>query len=263
MAQHAISTVKDDQIIHFFYVRVEYSKSNINDRYRVHAIWDPSVRDFAIVGKTLVYFGINVIGADWGNVYRKPRRLISDQRILALLNFRTCRGYIPLQPLYRPRAAAAVTEIRSLFCARSNFISFTPGFPRAAGRLIRTYYSLGRGRQNCFQEIDFSTRQKEQCPAEENPLTFHLMAPSPPLTSEFPFRKGFQQLTRRALPERFNLEQEEKCRFTRNRSPITPYIYTSFQPILNIIFYLPECRIKEGREAPSFPKSYNYELLLG
>lgn len=34
-AQHAISTVRDDQIIHrFFYVRVEYSKSNINDRYR-------------------------------------------------------------------------------------------------------------------------------------------------------------------------------------------------------------------------------------
>lgn len=68
MAQHAISTVRDDQIIHFFFmcewnIPKVISKSNINDRYRV-AIWDPSVRDFAIVGKTLVYFGINVIGAD-------------------------------------------------------------------------------------------------------------------------------------------------------------------------------------------------------
>lgn len=52
----------------FFNIRVEYSKSNINDRYRV-AIWDSCVRDFAIVGKILVRFGINVMGADWGGTY--------------------------------------------------------------------------------------------------------------------------------------------------------------------------------------------------
>jgi len=33
MALHAISTVRDDQIMFFFYVRVKYFKSNINDRY--------------------------------------------------------------------------------------------------------------------------------------------------------------------------------------------------------------------------------------
>jgi len=39
-----------------FYAQVKYSKSNINDHYRI-AIWDPSVRDFAIVRKTPVHFG--------------------------------------------------------------------------------------------------------------------------------------------------------------------------------------------------------------
>lgn len=52
----------------------------------------------------------------------------------------------------------------------------------------------------------------------------------PPLRApEFPFWKGFQQLTRFALPTRFNLGQEEKCHFPRNPSLIIYHI-------LNIIF---------------------------
>lgn len=48
MALHAISIVRDEQIIFIiFYVQVEYSKSNINDRYRVSRF--PGIRMFAIL----------------------------------------------------------------------------------------------------------------------------------------------------------------------------------------------------------------------
>lgn len=148
-----------------FYVQAKYSKSNINDCHQPLS-GNPSARDFAIVRKTLVHFGINLIVARTRgeSVHRKPQRLISDQRISALLNFRTCRSLfhfspftvepshppspaIPLPPAVRPltctraRAAAPLLEFVR-FCARSNFISFTPGFPRAAGWLLDSYVLL-------------------------------------------------------------------------------------------------------------------------
>lgn len=47
-----------------FYVQAKYSKSNINDRHRALAIGgNPGACDFAIVRKTPVYFGINLMGA--------------------------------------------------------------------------------------------------------------------------------------------------------------------------------------------------------
>lgn len=151
---YALSNVEDNQITRrFLCASGIFQKSNINDHYRAGCYLDPSVRDFAIVCKTPAHFGIYLMAADWGNVHRKPRRLISDQRISALLNFQTCRSLFHFSPFYRPRAHSdAVPPLLKfvLFCARSNFISFTPGFPRAAACLIRTYYSLGRGRQNCF-----------------------------------------------------------------------------------------------------------------
>lgn len=108
--------------------------------------------DFAIVGKTLVHFGINVSRLR-GNVHGKPQRLISATKGFWLFSiFKPVGAIFHFSPLYHLPARPTLPPLQKfvLFCARSNFISFTPGFPRAAGRLIRTYYSLGRGRQNCF-----------------------------------------------------------------------------------------------------------------
>lgn len=52
-------------------------------------------------------------------------------------------------------------------------------------------------------------------------------------TPEFPFRKGFQQLTRLALPARFNLgDRGEKCRSPHGKSLPNNL---SFRPILNTV----------------------------
>lgn len=131
-------------------MRAEYSKSNINDRYRV-GIWDtmrsrssPS----SLVGKTFVHFGINVIAADWENVYRKPPgRLISDQKDFGSSQFSNLPGLYSTLVSFtpsasQPRAPDPLPLLQKfvLFCAPV-VISFR-SHPVFRGRLVAWFVRI-------------------------------------------------------------------------------------------------------------------------